>query len=122
MSRRNKHPNDPRPDAAHAAAAEAFLAVGELAGGAAAELAEGPANDPPPPPLRLGATVLWRVPEEWRRHDVGERLGAEVPAVVARVHPDGAVDLYPLPPLGCNPLRAELTWRVPPGDCRPLED
>lgn len=97
MSRRNKPPADPRPAATHAAAED---------------LAEGPAQGAPPP--RLGATVLWRVPEEWRRYDTAERLGAEVPALVARVHPDGVVDLHP--------LRVELTWRVPPGDCRPLED
>ncbi len=115
MSRRAKHPNDPRSDAV---AAEATLAVGALGERAAQELAPEPAH----PPLRLGATVLWRVPEEWRRYDTAERLGAEVPAVVARVHPGGAVDLHPLPPLGCHPLRVELTWRVPPGDCRPLED
>jgi hypothetical protein len=71
---------------------------------------------------RLGAAVLWRVPDEWRAHDVAERLGPEVPAIVARVHTDGAVDLHPLPPLGAPPLRVELTWRVPPSAWRPFED
>lgn len=111
MSRRR---NDPPPPSAHAAAADAFLAAGAAASRAAdAAIPRAP---------RLGEVVLWRAPEEWRRWDVADRLGAEVPAVVARVRPDGSLDLHPLPPFGAPPLRVELTRGVAPPDVRPLED
>lgn len=77
---------------------------------------------------RLGEIVRWSPPDEMRRLDVYARLGDAVPAVVARVHTDGAVDLHPLPPLGSPAFRVELTWRVrrddtgAPGAWRPRED
>lgn len=135
MTRKNtpRAPAPTAPSAHHAAAAEAFATIGELAGSIGRELSAGAlyqssgaqelaAPDALRPPVRLGATVLWQVPDEWRRYDTSERLGDEVPAVIARAHDDGAVDLHPLPPLGAPALRAELTWRVAPGAWRYLED
>lgn len=93
-----------------------------------AEVFEADAGAPAPAAARLGDIVRWSPPDEMRRLDVRARLGEAVPAVVARVHTDGAVDLHPLPPLGSPDCRAELTWRVrrddtgAPGTWRPRED
>lgn len=111
----SKKPRSPA-TTAHAAA-DAFESVAGAASAAIDTMA-----------VRLGDIVRWSPPDEMRRLDVHARLGDAVPAVVARVHPDGAVDLHPLPPLGSPTFRAELTWRVrrddsgAPGTWRPRED
>lgn len=77
---------------------------------------------------RVGDLVLWSPPDEMRRHDVHERVGAEVPAVLTRIHGDGSADLHPLLTIGAPAYRAEITWRVrrddtrAPGSWRPRED
>lgn len=124
MSRRRDRDHAPAPQAPVARALAASAPNADGTHDVVVELLA-PAHAAPeaaPRPPRLGATVLWQVPEEWRRWDVAECLGAEVPAVVARVRADGSLDLHPLPPAGAPALRAELTQAVAPWRVRRPED
>lgn len=61
----------------------------------------------------VGRIVWWNPPAEVRAWDVGERIGEVVACVIARVHPDGAVDLHALLPPRSPLPRVEVLERVP---------